>query len=100
MSDITNKFDHRIKNPEPHIVGLLGEIDGIRGEFKSGLRMTPQAITSLKRSVLITSAGASTRIEGANTSRKRIWSVYSYPMERLLLRSYSILHRHGQLQQK
>ena len=27
--------------------------------------MTPQAITSLKRSVLITSAGASTRIEGA-----------------------------------
>lgn len=65
MSDITKKFDHRISNPEPHIVALLAEIDGIRGEFKSGLRMTPQAITSLKRSVLVTSAGASTRIEGA-----------------------------------
>ena len=66
MSVITQKFDHRIRTPEPHIVALLGEIDGIRGEFKSGLRMTPQAITNLKKSTLITSAGASTRIEGAH----------------------------------
>ena len=72
MDEITNKFDHRIKNPEPHIVGLLGEIDGIRGEFKSGLRMTPQAITSLKQSVLITSAGASTRIEGAKLTDEEV----------------------------
>lgn len=43
MNDITRKFDHRIKNPDPHIVALLAEIDGIRGEFKGGLRMTPQA---------------------------------------------------------
>lgn len=65
MADIRHKFDHRLKTPEPHIVALLAEIDGIRGEWKSGLRMTPQAITNLKRSTLITSAGASTRIEGA-----------------------------------
>lgn len=65
MNEITQKFDHRIKNPDPHIVAILGEIDGIRGEFKSGLRMSPQAITNLKKSTLITSAGASTRIEGA-----------------------------------
>lgn len=65
MEDIRRKFDHRTKNPEPHIVALLAEIDGIRGEFKSGLRMTPQAIINLKKSTLITSAGASTRIEGA-----------------------------------
>ena len=37
MNDIVRKFDHRIKNPDPHIVALLAEIDGIRGEFKSGL---------------------------------------------------------------
>ncbi len=49
-------------------MSILAEIDGIRGEFKSGLRMTPQAITSLKKSVLITSAGASTRIEGSKLS--------------------------------
>lgn len=72
MSDITRKFDHRIKNPEPHVVSLLSEIDGIRGEFKSGLRMTPQAITSLRQSVLITSAGASTRIEGAKLTDEEV----------------------------
>ncbi|MFA6340860.1 MAG: Fic family protein [Candidatus Paceibacterota bacterium] len=65
MDNITQKFDHRIKNLDPHIVALLTEIDGIRGEFKSGLRMTPQAITNLRKSTLITSAGSSTRIEGA-----------------------------------
>ncbi len=65
MDDHKVKFNKRIQVPEPHIVGLLATIDGIRGEFKSGLRMTPFAITNLKRSVLITSAGASTRIEGA-----------------------------------
>ena len=65
MDDIIRKFDHRIKNPDPHIVALLAEIDGIRGEFKSGLRMTPRAIINLRKSTLITSSGASTRIEGA-----------------------------------
>lgn len=65
MDEIKARFNKRIQAPEPHIVGLLALIDGIRGEFKSGLRMTPQALTSLKRSVLVTSTGASTRIEGA-----------------------------------
>jgi Fic family protein len=65
MNDVTAKFNKRIQQPEPHIVGLLAFIDGIKGEFKSGLKMSPYAITNLKRSVLITSAGASTRIEGA-----------------------------------
>lgn len=72
MSDSTQKFDKRIKNPDPHIVALLAEVDGIRGEFKSGLRMTPQAITSLRQSVLITSAGASTRIEGAKLTDEEV----------------------------
>jgi Fic family protein len=68
MNEHTDKFNKRIDTPEPHIVAMLGMIDGIRGEFKSGLRMTPQAITSLKKSVLITSTGASTRIEGSKLS--------------------------------
>ncbi len=75
MNDITQKFDHRIKHPEPHIVALLAEIDGIRGEFKSGLRMTPQAITNLKKSTLITSAGSSTRIEGAKLTDEEVEKV-------------------------
>lgn len=75
MDDIIRKFDHRIKNPDPHIVALLAEIDGIRGEFKSGLRMTPQAITNLRKSTLITSAGASTRIEGARLNDEEVEKV-------------------------
>ncbi len=75
MSDIIQKFDQRIKNPDPHIVALLGEIDGIRGEFKSGLRMTPQAITNLKKSTLITSAGASNRIEGGKLTDEEVEKV-------------------------
>ncbi|MFA6194941.1 MAG: Fic family protein [Patescibacteria group bacterium] len=75
MTDNTLKFDNRIKNPEPHIVALLAEIDGIRGEFKSGLRMTPQAITSLKKSTLITSAGASTRIEGSKLNDDKVQKI-------------------------
>ena len=75
MDGIIRKYDHRIKNPDPHIVTLLAEIDGIRGEFKSGLRMTPQAIINLKKSTLITSAGASTRIEGAKLSDEEVENV-------------------------
>jgi len=69
------KFDHRVRTPDPHIVALLAEIDGIRGEFKSGLRMTQQAITNLKRSTLITSAGASTRIEGAKLTDEEVQNI-------------------------
>jgi len=75
MENNKEKFDHRIKNPEPYIVSLLAEIDGIKGEFKSGLRITPQAIVSLKKSVIITSAGASTRIEGAKLSDDEVQKI-------------------------
>ncbi|MEO6240317.1 MAG: Fic family protein [Bacteroidia bacterium] len=60
-----NNFDTRISTPNPQIVGLLARIDEIKGEFKGGLRMAPQAITNLRKSVIVTSTGASTRIEGS-----------------------------------
>jgi len=75
MDDLIRKFDHRIINPDPHIVTLLGEIDTCRGEFRAGLRMTPQAITSLRKSTIITSAGASTRIEGAKLTDEKVEKV-------------------------
>lgn len=68
----SRNFDQRLKTPQPHIVALIAEIDGIRGEFKSGLKMSPQAITSLKRSVLVTSTASSTRIEGSKMSDKEV----------------------------
>jgi Fic family protein len=75
MGQFKLKFDHRVRTPEPHIVALLAEIDGIRGEFKSGLRMTPRAITHIKRSTLVTSAGASTRIEGAKLTDEEVQKI-------------------------
>ncbi len=65
-------FDHRIEHPSPRIVALLAAIDEMRGVFRAGLRMTPEAITTLRKSVLITSAGASTRIEGSRLSDEEV----------------------------
>ncbi|MDO8183570.1 MAG: Fic family protein [bacterium] len=72
MAENARKFDHRIKNPEPHIVAFLTAIDEIRGVFRVGLRMTPQSIINLRKSVLVTSAGASTRIEGSKLSDEEV----------------------------
>lgn len=72
MIPIRRKFDNRIKNPDPHIVSLLGEIDGLRGECKSGLRSAPETIVRFRRSTIITSAGASTRIEGSRLSDREV----------------------------
>lgn len=75
MNKNTSKFDYRIQNPTPYIVAVLAAIDEIKGQFRAGLRMTPQAITVLKKSVLITSAGASTRIEGAKLNDREVEKV-------------------------
>ena len=73
MEENLRKFDYRITNPEPHIVASLAAIDEIRGVFRVGLRMTtPKAITGLRKSVLVTSAGASTRIEGSKLSDEEV----------------------------
>ncbi|MBI5400916.1 MAG: Fic family protein [Candidatus Yonathbacteria bacterium] len=72
MDDNARKFDHRVKNPEPHIVAFLAAIDETRGVFRVGVRMTPQAISTLRKSVLVTSAGASTRIEGSKLSDEEV----------------------------
>src|SRR4030067_264165 len=75
MDNIIRKFDHRIKNPDPHIVTLLGEIDTNRGEFRAGMRMPPQAVLRRRASTLITSAGASPRIEGAKLTDEKVEKV-------------------------
>jgi len=52
----------------PSIWRLLNEIDELKGQWVGGAKLNPQALGRLKRSVLITSAGASTRIEGSKMS--------------------------------
>ncbi|MBI1974989.1 MAG: Fic family protein [Parcubacteria group bacterium] len=72
MADIQDKFDKRLRHPEPNIVDTLARIDEIKGHFKADLHLSPQTIAQLKRSVLITSAGSSTRIEGAKLSDREV----------------------------
>jgi len=72
MEEIRRLFDHRVTTLDPHIVAFLAAIDEARGVFRAGLRMQPQAVATLRKSVLITSAGASTRIEGAKLSDEEV----------------------------
>ena len=58
-------FSKRIANIPANIVSKIANIDELKGQWISGARLSPQVLGRLKRSVLITSTGASTRIEGA-----------------------------------
>lgn len=61
----SDNFSKRIANIPANIVSKIAKIDELKGQWISGAKLGPQALGRLKRSVLITSTGASTRIEGA-----------------------------------
>lgn len=61
-------LEKRIKNLPPTIWTTINKIDTLNGEWIGGAKLNPQALGRLKKSVLITSAGASTRIEGSKLS--------------------------------
>jgi Fic family protein len=67
-----NKLDERLEKLSFSTVSLLSQIDGLNGQWIGGARLSPQALGRLKRSVLITSTGASTRIEGAKLSDEEV----------------------------
>jgi Fic family protein len=50
----------------------INKIDELKGQWISGTELSPQVLGRLKKSVLITSTGSSTRIEGAKLSDKDI----------------------------
>src|SRR3989344_5098773 len=63
-----HKLDQRLQNLTPEIWSKLNEIDQLRGRWITGAQLSPQVLGRLKRSTLVTSTGASTRIEGAQLS--------------------------------
>lgn len=63
-----DNFSKRIENIPVSIVSKIAKIDELKGRWISGAHLSPQVLGRLKRSVLITSTGASTRIEGARLS--------------------------------
>ncbi len=67
-----NKFDKRLANVPSGVLSKIARIDELKGRWTGGLQMNPQALGRLKRSVLATSTGSSTRIEGARFSDKEV----------------------------
>jgi Fic family protein len=65
MAKNTNNYSKRIEKIPANIISTIAKIDELKGHWISGARLSPQVLGRLKRSVLITSTGASTRIEGA-----------------------------------
>lgn len=63
-----NRFDKRISSIPSELWSKIAQIDELKGQWIAGARLSPQVLGRLKRSVLITSTGASTRIEGARLS--------------------------------
>lgn len=60
--------EKRIANASQKIWSLINEVDHLKGQWIGGAKLNPQALGRLKRSVLVTSSGASTRIEGSTLS--------------------------------
>lgn len=61
-------FDKRLAALPPQFTTLIAKIDAYKGQWLGSIRLSPQTLGRLKRSVLVTSTGASTRIEGAHLS--------------------------------
>lgn len=66
-----NQLTNRIKVNQG-ILAKIAKIDEFKGLWQGGLRLSPNILGRLKRSVIITSTGASTRIEGAKMSDEEI----------------------------
>ena len=69
---IKNKFNNRLENIPDNIWSIITQIDQLQGQWIAGAKLSPQVLGRLKKSVLITSTGASTRIEGAKLSDEDI----------------------------
>ena len=63
-----SKLDERISSLPEIIWEKITRIEALNGQWIGGARLGPQVLGRLKRSVLVTSTGASTRIEGARLS--------------------------------
>ncbi|MDP8218207.1 MAG: Fic family protein [Candidatus Theseobacter exili] len=67
-----NTLEKRIRNIPSSVWSKIARIDELKGQWIAGARLSPQLLGRLKRSVLITSTGASTRIEGVRLSDEDI----------------------------
>jgi Fic family protein len=66
-------FDFKIST---RIIKLLTEIDSLNSKWQTQANLSPQMIDRLVQSVLITSTGASTRIEGSKMDDNQVKDLY------------------------
>ncbi len=69
---MNNKFDSRFQNISQEIWLKISQIESFKGKWDGSTKLSPQILGRLKKSVLITSTGASTRIEGSKLSDEDI----------------------------
>ena len=62
------RFDNRLQRIPNPLWSKITQIDQLKGQWIGGAQLSPQVLGRLKQSVLVTSTGASTRIEGAKLS--------------------------------
>src|SRR3989338_6872586 len=66
-----NRFNKRIPLSQD-ILARISKIDQLQGLWQGSFRLSPQILGRLKSFVIITSTGASTRIEGAKMTDEEI----------------------------
>ncbi len=66
------KFEKRLAQVSAEILTKIARIDELKGRWSAGVNLNPYLLGRLKKSVLITSTGASTRIEGSRLSDKDV----------------------------
>jgi Fic family protein len=69
---VVMSLDNLLENLPSSIWQKITQIDGIKGQWIGGAKLNSQVLGRLKKSVLVTSTGASTRIEGARLSDEDI----------------------------
>ena len=65
---MNNRFNLRLVNISNSVWNKISRTDELKGQWFAGTKLNPHLLGRLKRSVLVTSTGASTRIEGAKLS--------------------------------
>ncbi len=68
---MNDRFKKRIKIT-PEILQKISKIDEFKGLWQGGINLAPHILARLKRSVIITSTGSSTRIEGSNMNDEEV----------------------------
>lgn len=67
-----NLFNYRFDNIPSSLWKKIAQIENLKGQWISGAKLSPQVLGRLKKSVLVTSTGASTRIEGSKLSDEEV----------------------------